>query len=485
MDKKVLLSELLLKALDYLQNPLDKEKEKEFEDLKNLITVKVFLPLIDKEAILLRIAYNQDQAFGDSAMGYTCVTELALIIHGLLAYTNIDINIGIDYKQYGVYDTIMESGLYDYILSYCKTGGAYYGGDINIKTLSQGAYGSANVNIWAQQGGYSGTDTGKIYIVAKKDSGDSRTGNSIHIYSEMYGADAGTLFLQEQAGEIVCGDTSDHSGTKFYLKGDVGGIVASPKVCEFVGQNARDAYGGGSSGGDSLFEATDGGDSTGGNGNGGDGGDILFRAGLHGNKSGTGTNGADGNCKFGVETTTNYLEIKGDGELALYGTARVKRFVQINATATKGVGTNPATEGEIGLNGCMIFSKTIDENIGSVITIPNDMDRSVAPTIRIGWASPVTTGNIKWEVKSLYRSENEDISSTTADDTIDVVDAVSSTSNGYQYTSFTLSAPSSTDRVVQIRITRLGSDASDTADDVANLLGFLFEYTSNKLGTAT
>ncbi len=121
MDKKVLLSELLLKALDYLQNPLDKEKEKEFEDLKNLITVKVFLPLIDKEAILLRIAYNQDQAFGDSAMGYTCVTELALIIHGLLAYTNIDINIGIDYKQYGVYDTIMESGLYDYILSYCKT----------------------------------------------------------------------------------------------------------------------------------------------------------------------------------------------------------------------------------------------------------------------------------------------------------------------------------------------------------------------------
>lgn len=121
MEKKVLLSELLLKALEYLQNPMDKEKEKEFEDLKNSIIVKVFLPLIDKEAVLLRIAYNQDQAFGDSSMGYTCVTELALIVHGLFAYTNIDINMGIDYKQYGVYDTIMESGLYDYILSYCKT----------------------------------------------------------------------------------------------------------------------------------------------------------------------------------------------------------------------------------------------------------------------------------------------------------------------------------------------------------------------------
>lgn len=121
MDKKVLLSELLLKALEYLKNPMDKEKSKEFEEYKNLIQVKTFLSLIDKEAALLNISYNQEQAFGDSSMGYTCVTELSLIVHGLLPYTNIDINMGIDYNQYGVYDTIMQSGLYDYILSYCET----------------------------------------------------------------------------------------------------------------------------------------------------------------------------------------------------------------------------------------------------------------------------------------------------------------------------------------------------------------------------
>lgn len=202
-----------------------------------------------------------------------------------------------------------------------------------------------------------------------------------------------------------------------------------------------------------------------------------------------GVNTTDPTCSLDVYGTSrfgalpdNYTEMDDNGFMTFYGAARFKRIFQMSIGAMKGVGTNPATSGSLGLDSCLIFANNLTENAGLVLALPLDMYRSTYPKIRLGWSSPETSGNVKWQIQYLYRSENEDTNSTTPDETLTATTAVSSTANGYKYSEFTLKNPSSTDRICQIRISRLGADAADTCSGAANLLGMVFEYTCDKLG---
>jgi len=189
--------------------------------------------------------------------------------------------------------------------------------------------------------------------------------------------------------------------------------------------------------------------------------------------------GGDG---LNIGDDTNYTEIKNDGEINLHGTARVKKTIQIPASGLKSSGVNPATEVAHGLDGALQFAKNLDQNGSFAVAIRKDTDRSIAPILRFGWSSPATTGDVKLQVQYLWRSLEEDTSSTTPDGTVTEVSTVSTTANGYEITNVTLTTPSATDRICQVRITRLGTDAEDTADDEINLLGIVLEYTSDKLG---
>jgi hypothetical protein len=180
-----------------------------------------------------------------------------------------------------------------------------------------------------------------------------------------------------------------------------------------------------------------------------------------------------------VGNSTGYVKINPFG-INLFGKARVLKTFQYSATSAKGAGS--AVLGSLGLDSCLIFEDGKSDTATLVIALRNDMDKTVAPNIRIGWSAPVTTGNVTWQLEYLYRGLNEDMSALTPDGTIKVNSTVSTTANGYRFAQFNMIAPDANDRVIQIRITRLGSDAGDTLTNVADFVGVLFEYASDKLG---
>lgn len=187
-----------------------------------------------------------------------------------------------------------------------------------------------------------------------------------------------------------------------------------------------------------------------------------------------------------IGNISNYSEIKNDGEINLHGTARVKKIDWVGANAITGWFSNAASWVESGLTGVWEFSDGVSEKVSGTIKIPHDMERSVVPTFKIGWsANGSSPGNCRWQLEYIWISVDED-TTASAQETISTTGTASSTSNGFVFTSFnTIDLPSSTDKAMLWRLTRLGSSSSDTISDTVELRGIAFEYTANKLGEAT
>lgn len=194
-----------------------------------------------------------------------------------------------------------------------------------------------------------------------------------------------------------------------------------------------------------------------------------------------------GTSTLGDGGSTNYTEIKSDGEINLHGTARVTRDLWIDSAGIKAPGSKPATEISFGAleNSAWQFSdEGVADNQQTVswrIAPPYDMDRSAAPIIRIGWSS-ASSGNCEWQLEYRWLAEDEDCTSA-AQETLTVTDAASATSNGLVITTVSgIDAPSSTDASIIFRLKRLSAGANDTISDTVELHGVCFNYTSNKLG---
>jgi len=182
----------------------------------------------------------------------------------------------------------------------------------------------------------------------------------------------------------------------------------------------------------------------------------------------------------------NYAEFKTDGELNLHGTARVKVNLWTDAAGLRSPGEHSATFVQHGLTGVWQFDdagENNEESISGTVKIPSDMDRTVAPTFKIGWsADGVSPGNCVWQLEYLWITPGED-TTAAAQETLTVTSAASSTSNGLVISEFTgIDLPSSSDVAMFFRITRLSADANDTISDTVELRGRLFSYTANKLG---
>lgn len=205
---------------------------------------------------------------------------------------------------------------------------------------------------------------------------------------------------------------------------------------------------------------------------------MAFKSAGQFNAAIRGTTGTIGNVASG-----NYLEIANDGEIILHGNARVEDYIQISAGAAKAPGVSPATYVLHGLDGAWEFAKDADKEISLNFTLQKGTDRTVAFAFAIGWSCAVNTGNVKWEIQYLWRKLDEDTSSSTPDETITETVAVSSTANGYKYTVFDAAVlPDSDDRYCAVKISRLGSDAADTADGVTNYVGIGILHAKNKIG---
>jgi len=181
----------------------------------------------------------------------------------------------------------------------------------------------------------------------------------------------------------------------------------------------------------------------------------------------------------------NYTETNEDGEINLHGTARVRRNVEIAVGAIKPPASHPASWSDLGIAGAWEFSDGTTETVILEMPLPLDIDRTEDVIVDIAWASPSTTGSCVWELSYLMRSNDEAIDA--ADDTLTQTVAPSSTANGLTTTSFTIPAAdiSDTDKLLILRLQRLGGDTNDTLGDVAYLTAMNLNYVSNKLGEAT
>jgi len=175
--------------------------------------------------------------------------------------------------------------------------------------------------------------------------------------------------------------------------------------------------------------------------------------------------------------------IINDGNLTLTGSARVRKNVEIAIGSMKPPTTNPADWTDLGIAGAWSFA---DNKISTVILempLPLDIDRSEDVIADIAWASPSTTGDCVWQLSYLLRSENEPINAG-ADDTLSQTVAPSGTAYGLVSTSFTIPSAdiSDTDKLLILKLERIGNDANDDLGDVAYLTAMNFNYISDKLG---
>ena len=192
-----------------------------------------------------------------------------------------------------------------------------------------------------------------------------------------------------------------------------------------------------------------------------------------------------GTAIIGDGGTTNYAAFAADGELTLFGTARITNGTWIGASGIKAPGTKPATWIEHGISGVWRFADGDDETVVASIRIPNRMARAEDPTIMIGWsADGISPGNCEWQVEYLWSSVDED-TTAVADDTLTVTTAASTTSNGMRTSTVTLANPSATDICVHLRIKRLAAGGNDTIADTVELHGICMSFISDKLGEAT
>jgi hypothetical protein len=177
----------------------------------------------------------------------------------------------------------------------------------------------------------------------------------------------------------------------------------------------------------------------------------------------------------------NYISVDcPSNKLYLIGNSRVQKIQQLPASALKAPSTNPAEYTELGLNGAFKFKKASDEIASCAIAIPFQLDKSTTPSIRIGFCSQDTSGSAIIKLEYLYRGLNEDISSVSADEVLYSTTTVSATSYGYVYANFTLLPPASTDKIIQMRITRMAS--LDTVTNDIFVIGLSLVYYINKLG---
>ena len=199
--------------------------------------------------------------------------------------------------------------------------------------------------------------------------------------------------------------------------------------------------------------------------------------------------GTDNQLVGGLTALDAKVDVAGDtmtDQLLFSGDGRVTKSIWLGAGAVKAPGTKPATFSDLGISGVWQFSNGTDDSIVANVKLPEDMDRTVAPTFTVGWSTPtaVTTETAVWQLEYLYTAVGEDTSGA-AQATITVDSNAVAQANGLVTATFpAMVAPSSTDVCVHCRVKRLGADADDDLTDDADLHGICIRYTSDKLGTA-
>ena len=222
-------------------------------------------------------------------------------------------------------------------------------------------------------------------------------------------------------------------------------------------------------------------------------GDSYFNAGNVG--IGTATPNAKlqvvGDTHLGADTT-NYTEIKDDGEINLHGTARVtktKTFT-FNYARITGQGKPTLVNRGVFFGWSLPIFNSDDEELYSCSCAPTDWDGVTDPVFSIsGWLDTANTDkkfNMQISVETYDPNTNEVVPITTNDISVET-----DTGTAAQYTSFivpfTLDASAidfNASEPIGIRIRRLDASENEIAGEFV-VEGAVVSYVSNKLGEAT
>lgn len=125
MEKKVLLSDIVLKWLKY-REALQKgeataEQVEEFDKIFPQILVKDYLPMKQKEMAISQIVwYTFDKQPDETYIDCMSNFEICLILYGLLSYTTIENDLQMAALSAAIVDILYECGFVEKILSFCK-----------------------------------------------------------------------------------------------------------------------------------------------------------------------------------------------------------------------------------------------------------------------------------------------------------------------------------------------------------------------------
>lgn len=123
MENKVLLSDILINWFNcrdaYKVGTTNEEAEKALQQCKQDLLVQSRLTMSDKSVALLYVAWNFKNVERD-AVDAVIRSECAKILYCLLAYSNIENDMGETAMSSAVVDALYDSGIIDDILKFCE-----------------------------------------------------------------------------------------------------------------------------------------------------------------------------------------------------------------------------------------------------------------------------------------------------------------------------------------------------------------------------
>lgn len=105
---------------EFITAPENEEKVTAYNDMCQQLIVRTYLPMQEKVIALIRIVIDSDKDYDVPASFFTAGVEMACLFDGLISYTNLVQDLGIDEKNYENYDLLYQSGFADYILQFCE-----------------------------------------------------------------------------------------------------------------------------------------------------------------------------------------------------------------------------------------------------------------------------------------------------------------------------------------------------------------------------
>ena len=196
-----------------------------------------------------------------------------------------------------------------------------------------------------------------------------------------------------------------------------------------------------------------------------------------------------------IGDNTNYTKIKRDGEINLYGAARVIRHLRVGAGSWNRGASAPKSDFE-GVWATLDFDNSIDDEAHFVLIVPHRWDNIIDIEFAVDWfynggGSPGTVedpGTVCWALE--YKSIKAGELVTGAGITIAKTSAGNHSSDKMVRTIFTakiLASNLETHDTIGFRLYRDvdgGGDTGDTLATIARLINTHFHFVMNKLGQA-